>query len=289
MGGPVVISAIVHGLAMVLLYIGLPHLSREEQVREQVVVVELVAVDENRNLPNEVAQKTRDTDIEDVRSELPPPPPPPPTSSSTANLSEKVSAPLNMQLPPSKPVSAAAQRQETEVIKETIVPDYVKTPVDKPLRPDPFASVLKSIEDLEINREQSPDKEKPEPKKLAQDPLEQVLAMADKETKSNIPLSMTELDNIRYQIQRNWNLPAGGRNVHNMQVALRIKLGPDGQVLDVSVLDNRQMAKDPFFRAMAESAVRAVLKTGQIKNLSPSKYHLWRDMKINFDPKEMFG
>ena len=77
--------------------------------------------------------------------------------------------------------------------------------------------------------------------------------------------------------------------MHNMQVALRIKLAPDGNVLDVSVVDQDQGMNDPFFRAMAESAVRAVLKTGQIKNLSPAKYHLWRDMKINFDPREMFG
>ncbi len=60
-------------------------------------------------------------------------------------------------------------------------------------------------------------------------------------------------------------------------------------MLDVSVVDQSQMTTDPFYRAMAESTVRAVLKTGRIKNLSPDKYHLWRDMKINFDPKEMFG
>jgi hypothetical protein len=122
-----------------------------------------------------------------------------------------------------------------------------------------------------------------------EDAFDRVLAKADSEFRADVPLSMTELDNIRYQIQKNWHLPAGGRNVQNMQVTLRIQLGPDGAVLDVSVVDQSQMTSNPFYRAMAESTVRAVLKTGRIKNLSPDKYHLWRDMKINFDPKEMFG
>ena len=100
---------------------------------------------------------------------------------------------------------------------------------------------------------------------------------------------MTELDSIRYQIQKNWNLPAGARGAHNMKVTLHILLGRDGTVIDVEVTDLVQTQTDPFFRAMAESAVRAVLKTGKILYLSPDKYHLWRDMKLNFDPSDMFG
>ena len=197
-----------------------------------------------------------------------------------------------MSPPPIKPDRTDKLDKQELTNEIPSVPNYVRVPVKKPnipSKPDPFASVLKSVEELEISRKQDLDVKEGDPEITTQDPVEQVLAKANDGFRSDVPLSMTELDNIRYQIQRNWNLPAGGRNVHNMQVALRIQLAPDGQVLDVSVVDQDQVLNDPFFRAMAESAVRAVLKTGQIKNLSPAKYHLWRDMKVNFDPREMFG
>ena len=36
-----------------------------------------------------------------------------------------------------------------------------------------------------------------------------------------------------------------------------------------------------------QSAVRAVHKCSPLKNLPPEKYGSWREMEINFDPKEM--
>ena len=50
-----------------------------------------------------------------------------------------------------------------------------------------------------------------------------------------------------------------------------------------------RMQSDPFYRTMAESAVRAVRKTEQIQYLSPKKYEQWRDIKLTFDPREMYG
>jgi len=101
-------------------------------------------------------------------------------------------------------------------------------------------------------------------------------------------LSMTEIDSIRAQIHRNWNLPAGARDAQTMTVTLRIQLARDGTVRSVEVVDAARMQEDPFFRTMAESAVRAVNRTGQIKNLSPDNYSLWRDIAVRFDPREMF-
>ena len=283
-------SAVFHGVAVILLYVGLPHLKRDNISTDHVVVVELLTVDERRNLPKDVVKEEsedepKSADISPVESLPVPTPPPPPPSEHNSSASV-------MKPPPIKP-DRTEKLDKKELANEIpSVPNYVRVPVKKPKmlsKPDPFASVLKTVEELEISRKQDSDVKETHPEIPTQDPLEQVLAKANDEFRSDVPLSMTELDNIRYQIQRNWNLPAGGRNVHNMQVALRIRLAPDGNVLDVSVVDQGQVMNDPFFRAMAESAVRAVLKTGQIKNLSPAKYHLWRDMKINFDPREMFG
>ena len=151
-----------------------------------------------------------------------------------------------------------------------------------------FDSLLRSIEKLDQDKPRRPP-EKAEPAPAAADVVDEVLAAADSRFDQSAPLSMSEIDSIRYQIQRNWSIPAGARDAHKMQVTLRIQLSPDGTVIDVSVVDAVRMERDPFFRTMAESTVRAVLLTGQIRNLSPEKYHLWRDMRINFDPSEMLG
>ena len=49
---------------------------------------------------------------------------------------------------------------------------------------------------------------------------------------------------------------------------------------------NREASQ--FFTAAADSAVRAVMLC-QPYQLPPAKYALWRDMILNFDPREMFG
>ena len=289
MGGPVIMSALFHGVAVTLLYLGLPHLKHDELFSERVVVVELFTIDERRNLPEYASVVEAKNELREEERALaiaPPPAPPPPSPKSSIRT---VPTP-----PPPKPTPLPLEEEPQKQVEGAGLPNDVEVPIRKPnppSQPDPFASVLKSVEELEVPRVQRSEHE-PEESKPAlptKDPFEKVLARADSEFRPDAPLSMTELDNIRYQIQKNWHLPAGGRNVHNMQVTLRIHLGPDGTVLDVSVVDQVQMKTDPFYRAMAESTVRAVLKTGQIRNLSPEKYHLWRDMKINFDPREMFG
>ena len=296
MGAPVIMSALFHGVAIALLYVGLPYLKDDRLLDERVVVVEMVTIDEVRNLPehgSEVETEKEAGEENKVAEMAPPPPPPAPRSNPTVSTPPlaKPSAVIEGP-PPLKPALPPAKKELPKQVETVRLPTNVEVPMRKPSppsTPDPFASVLKSVEELEVSRVAKPETDETEKVAPTKDLFDKVLAKADSEFRADVPLSMTELDSIRYQIQKNWHLPAGGRNVQNMQVTLRIQLGPDGGVLDVSVVDQSQMTTDPFYRAMAESTVRAVLKTGRIKNLSPDKYHLWRDMKINFDPKEMFG
>jgi outer membrane biosynthesis protein TonB len=266
----VIFSAILHLAAVALAYFGLPRLFDAELSDERVLIVELVAVAEERNLPDQIEPEPEAVEPEAVA----PPPPPPPAARP-------------------EPPSAAAPVPEPEPAptRTAMLPDEVGRPQKKPKPPksaDPFASVLKSVEQLEDTPAPDPEPE-PTATPPAPDPVEEVLARANTGFTPEQPLSMSEKDNIKYQIQRNWSLPAGARDAQSMRVTLRIQLAPDGSVIDVTVVNQGQMRTDPFFRAMAESTVRAVLKTKRIKNLSPEKYDQWRDMMINFDPKDMFG
>ena len=266
-----IISALGHLALIVVGYFGIPALREEATLTERVIIVEMVPITEERNLPESVVEETEPVPEEPATAERPPPPPPD---------------------PPAPPEPEPAAEPEPEPARTVSVPDEVRRPRDKPKpkpKPDPFANVLKSVAEMEQERQTRKPDDAPETKPPDIDPVEQVLAQANTPFSDSIPLSMSEIDNIRYQIQRNWSLPAGARDAQNMTVTLRIRLNPDGSVTSVSVLNESRMRSDPFFRAMAESTVRAVLKTERIKNLSPAKYHLWRDMRINFNPSEMFS
>jgi outer membrane biosynthesis protein TonB len=203
-------------------------------------------------------------------------------------------------IPPPKPAPKPEPKPAPEpaVIAQAPMPSEVARPKKKPAPPPPppppdlFASVLKSIEEMEVR---APKPDKPEPAETppvaspAEDPVDQILARADSTFRPELGLSMSEIDNIRWQIQRNWNPPAGALDAAEMIVALRIQLRPDGSVSAVTIVDSGRINSDPFYRAMAESAVRAVKITGRIENLSAQKYDLWRDILINFDPREMYG
>ena len=103
---------------------------------------------------------------------------------------------------------------------------------------------------------------------------------------------MTEIDAIRAQIQRNWNVPAGAEGAHEMTVRLRVRLEADGRtVRRVTVEDPARAREDPFFRAMADSAVRAVKRTERLDGLSPETYRKLRDrpdIALRFNPRDMF-
>ena len=111
--------------------------------------------------------------------------------------------------------------------------------------------------------------------------------------KNNEPwpeMTISEIDLVRQQIHRCWSLPAGAKDAHKMLISIRIAMNPDGTVRTARVLDSSRMNSDPFYRTMAESALRAVLNPRcQPFKLPPEKYDRWRSMKLNFDPRDMFG
>lgn len=106
---------------------------------------------------------------------------------------------------------------------------------------------------------------------------------------ANLPMSMSEKDAIRSQIAKFWNVPAGAKDAHELVIVLEIELAEDGTVLKVELANasKARYSRDTFFRAAADSAIRAVKQCAQIKNLPPEKYQTWRDMELTFDPKEM--
>jgi outer membrane biosynthesis protein TonB len=267
-----VISMLLHFAVAALVYVGVPHLFEDLPIQEAVTTATFVPIAEARNLP-EVLPVAEAPEPEPSEA-LPPqvkdtPPPPPPV--------------LEVAEPEPPPARAP--------IEVTTLPAEIQRPRPKPMPPArlDFESALQSLEKMEpVPRMPEPETETTS---AAADPIDQFLAEADTPHRLDTPLSQTLVDTIRSQIQRNWLVPAGARDVHEMRVTLRLQLRRDGTVerVEVDERDRMRMQSDPFYRTMAESAVRAVRKAEQFQYLPPKKYQQWRDIKLTFDIREMFG
>ena len=66
-------------------------------------------------------------------------------------------------------------------------------------------------------------------------------------------------------------------------------MNSDGTVRQARIIDQGRLESDPFFRAAAESALRAVLnpRCNPLK-LPPEKFKQWQNMTLIFDPQKMF-
>jgi hypothetical protein len=79
----------------------------------------------------------------------------------------------------------------------------------------------------------------------------------------------------------------GAMDPGSLVVKVKAQYKEDGTLIDVTLLPALQgrYNSDQYFRAAADSAVRAVHRCSPLKNLDMSKYGSWRDMELTFDPK----
>jgi colicin import membrane protein len=111
-------------------------------------------------------------------------------------------------------------------------------------------------------------------------------ALGGRETTSGAKLTQSEMDALRGQIQRCWNVPAGAMEAENLKVSVQFRLDRSG------ALENRPeivagAGGSGIQRAAAESARRAILQCAPY-NLPADKYEAWAEVIVHFDPKDMF-
>jgi outer membrane biosynthesis protein TonB len=99
-------------------------------------------------------------------------------------------------------------------------------------------------------------------------------------------MSANEIDALRAKIAQCWSPPPGGLGADAIIIKLRLQLNEDGSLIGYPTVANS--GGSPFFQAAADSAVRAVFQC-QPYELPAPKYAVWRDMILNFDPRQMYG
>lgn len=306
-----ILSIVFHIVVVLLTTFGLPFLRRDYEVVETPIIVELVEVAERtqststQRTPREQAKAPEpvkeDPKPEPKKEEPKPPPPPAPAPAPAPPPAPE--PPKKEEVPPPPPPKAESPKPEPpkpEPKKEDPKPPSPKpqakpTPPKpaeqpkkdepkkderkKPQEADPFASLLASVDAMK--QEQSKDQAK----------AQQAAPKATSGSSSpvlNAPVgekaTMSEIDAIRAQIERAWIINPGVKDLDGMVINLRVRINPDGSVIEAEILDRMKAATDPFFRSMAESARRAAFNASPLQ-YPQSKYETFKVMELSFRPE----
>jgi outer membrane biosynthesis protein TonB len=210
-----------------------------------------------------------------------PPPPPPPEEEVAEAIPDPAAEKQKMEEDKKKAAEEAKKKAEDEKKKKEQEKKKKEEDKKKQQKKDD-----KALDQLLANL--VPDKPAPEPdqkpakKKAEAQPAEPSTGPQTEQT-SEIPLTASEEDGIKGQIEHNWNLGslAGAPDLTGMLIEVRITLQPDGTVTGANVINT---GSSPLFRQAGESAIRAVMISSPIK-LPPNK--TYDSIVLRFHPDQV--
>jgi len=274
---PFFVSFVLHLLLVLLAIFGLPHLVRDTEIIDP-VPVEIVS-----NISELTTTNKPPVKAPEKPEKKPDQPPPKPEEKKPPPQQEAAKPPPDeaLKAPPKpkdekKPELAKKDEPKKPEKKQDKKP---KKEDDKKKQEEDFDSLLKNL---------AADEPKPDT------PLTPQLTDTTPEPSPNISrfsdvLSMSERDALVQQLSGCWNVMAGSANAENLAVEIRVIVNPDRTVREANIVDKGRYNSDTFYRAAADSALRALRNPRCTPlNLPPEKYSQWQSMIINFDPKDMF-
>jgi outer membrane biosynthesis protein TonB len=305
----IALSAALHVVIVCVLIIGLPRLFAPPPPEEMPIAVQLVtmAPETRATHPNpKPPEPDAKPDVPEPEAALAKPPPKPeppkpapipPSLAAVSPLPEpqrtpevKPAPPLPLKPPEPKPeppktvetVEAPRPKEKPEpprqIAKNEVKPEE-KKPEENKYDPSQFEALLKNL--APQHAVPSPDAPPQIPRPAAARPSSQPKAPLGSQ------LTASELDMVRHQIARCWNVPAGARDAKDLVVEIKVVVDPDGTVRQATIVDQGRMS-DPFYRAAAESARRAFFNPlCRPLHLPPEKYAIWKDLVVDFSPKDI--
>lgn len=272
----VIFSAGLHVAIVIVATLGLPFLTKRDYVIPPPIVIDVLDI-------SKITQTNKVVQQPQPKPEKPEEKPPAPAKNTANNAA--VPVPKEPEKPEEK--KEVKKTAEATVLDKNAPPEKDKTKKKKPEEakkepPKDFSSVLKNLMDAKdkpVAKNNKPDmklNEKPAP-----------------EVGQNAPLgpkmTMSEQDALRAQLERCWNVPFGAKDIENMAVDIFMVINPDRTLREARVVDQGRYNTDTFFRAAADSALRAVRSPMCSPfDLPPDKYDTWNQTTITFNPKDMF-
>lgn len=304
--GGIALSATMHVAVVVLVIVGLPMLIHPPPPQDMPIAVQLVTLGPETRAthpnPRPKPNAKPDVPVAEVPVPKPAPKPEPPKPVSEPPPSAAAPPPEPTPQPPTpEPVAPAPPPPPPKPPEpQAIAPPPTLKPEPKPKPPKPVATAEAKPEVKKTERPAAFDALLKNLTRQQTDPTEQAppqprrmrTALAEPSSQPRAPLgaqlTASELDLVRQQIAQCWNIPAGARDAQDLIIEVKVEVNSDGTVRQARIVDTGRYAADNFFRAAADSAVRAVLNPHcSPLRLPPDKYEAWRNLDLFFNPKDV--
>jgi outer membrane biosynthesis protein TonB len=264
------ISGALHLCMFLFIFFGLPHLIKPLPAHHDPIPFQIVTLADITN-----------TRVKEEHEEPKPPAPPPAPQPKAAPAPPTPPTPVEKPTPPAPTPPKPPEAEHAEALKPK--PIEKPKPVEKPAPPkqDLLASVLKDVAKM-----------KPAPAVTAPDVKSDVKTPAQPAATAAPSLSsrltISDEDALRRQIEQCWSPPIGARDAASLVVEVIIDVNPDRTVANADIVDKGRYASDSFFRAAADSAVRAVRNPHCNPLILPAdKFDQWKRIDFTFDPRDM--
>ena len=284
MNKSLIISSALHVVLIVLTALSLPFLAKKPINLPPIISVELIQITEKTNIPfapkaKKIIEKAKEKEKQLVSEQAPPKKIEKSKTKTVVSLDQNNET-IDNQTPEAVPLPEKTVKQ-------------IKTKEEKKQNPEKFDEEVKQVSEFEKKELFDPNSIAALIDKSKQDTAEiktqKNLVSQDQEKNiENSSLSLSEEDALKAQIFGCWSIPLGLPYDENLLVRIKLKLKPDGSVLDSEILDHARMNKpgQGFYKVLAESALRAI-KLCQPLRVPSTGYERWKDLQLNFDAREM--
>jgi len=226
-------------------------------------------------------------EIADTTERPPPAPTPkPPTPAEKKPPDPKVSEP--------KPPEPKPPEPKRDLIAEAIKKDQAKKSEPKKaeakaqVQPKPPTPPKKDPPPFDPGRIREALVDKREPQRVAAtgDAVNTTASLGGADGHAAV-LSQSEIDALISRLSNLWTPPAAG-NLDEVTVRVKIQLTREGRLAGPALLTSPHgYSKSALFMASRDSAMRAVLRAQPFDMLKPENYEQWKELEINFDPRDM--
>ena len=282
MKSPLTKSAIFHGALLLICMFGLPIFRPNTEIIPEAMPIEIATVDDMSQTDRAPARAEVEKPKPDEKPEEEPQKPK--TATNTAETPQKpvLEKPKPVEKPkPPEPLAddvADPDKKTEEKPKEKEKP---KPPEKKPEiqqeQKEAFSSLLKN---LEVNKPVASEQKIDAPQ--AGETPSPMASLTDRLAVNEITARLSR------QLGYCWNVLAGAKYAEGQIVAVRISVNQDRTVRDAQVVDQIRYSTDPYFRAAADSALRALRHPNCTPlDLPQDKYDVWKSIVFNFDPSLM--
>ena len=265
MSKSILLSSAFHALIIILTIVSLPFVAKKPLDLPPLISVELIQISEKTNIPfapkaKKIIEKIKEEEKKLVSEQAPP------------KKVKKI-----------KPEAIPMPDQKVEKIKQ----------LDDKQNPEVEDTKVKQVSEFEKKEIFDPtniaaliDKSK---ENLAETDIKSdKITQSQDKSLNNVGLTLSEEDALKAQIFGCWSIPLGLPYNENLMVRIKLKLKPDGTIIDSEILDHARMNKpgQNFYKVLAESALRAI-QLCQPLRVPSTGYERWKDLQLNFDAREM--